>query len=153
MTAKTFIGWSDLELMVDALVYKMKTDKFKPDLIVGLSRGGLIPGVMLSHKMDVPFEAVAFSTRDFLAKDDSKIFDICNEIEDNNIQVLVVDDICDTGRTFIDLKAYFDETDADLKNVRWAALHYREGSEFKPDYFAQHLEDDSWIVYPYEAGV
>ena len=34
---------------------KIEADGFKPDVIVGISRGGLIPGVMISHKLNIPF--------------------------------------------------------------------------------------------------
>ena len=44
---------------------KIEADGFKPDVIVGISRGGLIPGVMISHKLNIPFKPVHASTRDF----------------------------------------------------------------------------------------
>ena len=33
---------------------KIEKDNFTPDVIVGVSRGGLIPGVMMSHKLGIP---------------------------------------------------------------------------------------------------
>ena len=44
---------------------QLEKDEFQPDVIVGISRGGLIPGVMMSHKLNVPFKPVHASTRDF----------------------------------------------------------------------------------------
>ena len=41
---------------------KIEADGFKPDVIVGISRGGLIPGVMISHKLNIPFKPVHAST-------------------------------------------------------------------------------------------
>ena len=55
--------------------------------------------------------------------------------------ILVVDDICDTGKTFQDIELYGFQT---------AALFLRLDSPFKPELFSRISEDDSWIVFPWE---
>jgi hypothetical protein len=153
MSAKMYTSWTDLELMVDAIVYKIRTDKYEPTLLVGLSRGGLVAGVMLSHRLNIEFIPLRFSTRDFVSMNEDTIEEICDMLAGGNTRLLVIDDICDSGKTFLDLRARLDEEGVNLENVKWASLHLRETAQYKPDYFAQHLTDDSWIVYPYEAEV
>ena len=54
---KHFYTWQDVDNMTHDILRQVATDRdnFKPDYIVGLCRGGLIPGVMLSHYFDIPF--------------------------------------------------------------------------------------------------
>ena len=65
---------------------KIEADEFKPDVIVGISRGGLIPGVMISHKLNIPFKPVHASTRDFPHWENYLP-------KSNDSKVLIVDDI------------------------------------------------------------
>ena len=54
MNGKIFISWNDVDEMVFKL-YKLLKDQ-DIDKVVGISRGGLIPGVMLSHWLGAGFE-------------------------------------------------------------------------------------------------
>ena len=83
---------------------KIEADGFKPDVIVGISRGGLIPGVMISHKLSIPFKPVHASTRDFPHWENYLP-------KSNDSKVLIVDDICDSGETFERLSNYIKEKD------------------------------------------
>ena len=57
--------WEQQFKDTEVVCSKIEKDNFNPDVIVGISRGGLIPGVMMSHKLNVPFKPVHASTRDF----------------------------------------------------------------------------------------
>lgn len=65
----------------------------KYDLIIGIQRGGLIPGVHLSNALDTPFHVLQWSNKG--AKESSNPHLICNKGKN----ILLVDDICDTGIT------------------------------------------------------
>ncbi len=54
MSGKVYISWDDVDEMVEDLYHKLKDENI--DKVVGISRGGLIPGVMLSHKLNAGFE-------------------------------------------------------------------------------------------------
>ena len=49
---------------LQAILRAMHKDKFVPDVIIGLSRGGLQPAVMLSNYFDVPMIPVSLALRD-----------------------------------------------------------------------------------------
>ena len=55
MDNKIYIGWKDIEELVDELCYYINTDYPEIKYIHGLSRGGLIPAVMLSHTLKIPY--------------------------------------------------------------------------------------------------
>ena len=73
---KIYLSWDEIETAVESLAYQIKNSDKKIDSINGLARGGLIPAVILSHKLGIPF-----------TNDDSEGY------------ILIVDDICDTGET------------------------------------------------------
>ena len=51
---KVHYGDVHVREMISDIAMKMHRDNWKPDYIVGLTRGGLIPAVYLSHYLDVP---------------------------------------------------------------------------------------------------
>ena len=62
MSEKTYVTWEEINELVFKL-YKELKDK-DIDKVVGISRGGLIPGVMLSHWLGAGFEPLEWQTRD-----------------------------------------------------------------------------------------
>mgnify|MGYP003659457436 CR=1 FL=1 len=62
---KLWYTWEEMRRDVNVLARDIVLDKFDPVVIVGLSRGGLTPGVMLSHWFKKPFKSVASALRDF----------------------------------------------------------------------------------------
>jgi hypoxanthine phosphoribosyltransferase len=125
---------------------RIEKDNFTPDFIVGVSRGGLIPGVMMSHKLGIPFKPVHASTRDFPHWEN-----YLPKAQDS--KVLIVDDICDSGETFVRLSSYIKDNINHECDVRFSALWWNNESEFKPHYFAKDMAKDSnnvWIFFPHE---
>ena len=62
---KLWYSWQEMCLDVNQLCRDITLDRFEPDVIVGLSRGGLTPGVMVSHWFEKPFKPVKSALRDF----------------------------------------------------------------------------------------
>ena len=61
MSKKLWYSWEEMRRDVNALCREIVLDKFNPQVIVGISRGGLVPGVMMSHWFKLPFKPVAVS--------------------------------------------------------------------------------------------
>ena len=55
---------------------------------------------------------------------------------------MIVDDICDSGKTLKQFK--FEE------NIYTATLHWKQSSEYQPNYFWEVAFENEWIVYPWE---
>ena len=62
---KLWYGWEEMRRDVNSLCREIVLDKFDPNVIVGLSRGGLTPGVMMSHWLGKPFKPIKTSLRDY----------------------------------------------------------------------------------------
>jgi len=75
---KRFITWDYIETAIDNIASQIKSSELDIQYIFGMPRGGLIPAVMLSHKINIPLLRTGMVL---------------------NNKVLIVDDICDSGLT------------------------------------------------------
>ena len=119
------VTWRRFQRLVDALAQKVIDRGDKYEGIYGIARGGLIPAVVLSHKLKLPF--------------------ITNLNSMYSKQFLVVDDISDTGETLRRVM----RTDV-FKYAKTATLHYHKQSIVEPDFWVEEKDKD-WIVYPWES--
>jgi len=135
------------DLLLD-IALKIRNSGFKPDYIVGVSRGGWAPGRILSdllentHTVNIKIEfylGIGKTSRNPvvtqpLAEDITKKY------------VLVVDDVSDTGRS---MKVAMDHMiGKGAAGVKTATVYYKPQSIFKPDFFAESTSD--WIIFPWE---
>lgn len=120
-----------------------------PDVVYGITRGGLIPAVHSSHYFGVPMETVKVSTYDGSEYGDCS--SIVNDLRGGKM-VLLVDDICDTGNT---LKYIASQVDSfNLDNLVVVTLIHNQGqNNFIPDYYGLEInkvEEPCWVVFPWE---
>ena len=145
---KLYISWNDVDNMVDDLVNQMFADNWKPDYIVGITRGGLTPAIMMSHKTGIKMYTLDVRLRD--GGTDSNLESNLWMAEDARLgkKILIVDDINDTGETIGWIK---DDWQSD--NMKFAMLIENEASKVSSDYNCKTVnkfEKDVWIVYPWE---
>ena len=153
---KDYINWSWYDFIVrKSMIKKIEEDKFKPDVVVGVMRGGMIPAIMISHHFDVPCLALPLSFRDHC---DNKLDDFAS-IHLHNQNILYVEDIVDSGKTMGELQKYvegcmnFYPAEKVKPSIKYAALWYNTSQPVKVDYFSLAFDrsvDDTWFVYPYE---
>ena len=146
MTTKLWYDWREMRRDVNTLCREIVLDKFDPNVIVGLSRGGLTPGVMMSHWMKKPFKAIKASLRDFPEWEDY----LPRKTDD---KVLIVDDICDSGETFSRIREHINERKENGVDVRFATLWWNNECNFTPHYYVNDIAKDStntWIMFPWE---
>ena len=86
---------------INTLLKKIEVSKRKFDYILALSRGGLVPGVVLSHKLKIPLIPQMWSTRDYKSLNVHTTW-IPDQIKEGK-KFLVVDDIYDSGETILSL--------------------------------------------------
>jgi len=146
---KHYYSWQDVENMCSSIVLQMYNNNWRPDYIVGLTRGGNIPATIISNMLDVPCEAmkVSFRNDDRVDKD----FWLSELVQEKNI--LIVDDINDTGATFEWIKNDW-MLENILHKVKFATLTENIASDFGDVSYHVHevnkTEEDVWLVYPWE---
>lgn len=89
--------WPDFEKQIATLCENIQTSNWKPEYIVGITRGGLIPATVLSHCLQIKMYSLDISLRD-----NYEVESNCWMAEDayNGKNILIIDDINDTGKTF-----------------------------------------------------
>jgi len=141
-------SWDKIYEMILDLAVKVRQSGFKPDLIVGVSRGGWAPGRILSDLLENTHTAnikIEFYTGiEKTARKPVVTQAISEDIYQKNI--LVVDDVADTGES---LKVALDHVrDKGAGTVRTITVYFKPHSTFKPDYFAGITSN--WIIFPWE---
>ena len=162
MTDKSFYHYSAFVEDVTSIkntIVNNKNDWF-PDLIVGLSRGGLVPAVALSHALDIPLRTIEWS------KSKQRVNqDICELVSAQTHNILIVDDIVDTGELLSQLFedwdkwATFDNSYVDASKIRVASLvNYKPAhvlydnlsGSITCNYYARTYKDKPWIDFFWE---
>ena len=120
---KRFLSWRDIDDAVERLAINITNSSIQFTAISGLPRGGLIPAVMLSHTLKIPYVAQEVFMR-------------------TPGNLLLVDDICDSGKT---LKPFENE-----ERVYTVTLHHKTSAITEPNFFWRLAPTNEWIVYPWE---
>ena len=139
MSNKLWYSWEEMRRDVNVLCRDIVLDKFDPEVIVGLSRGGLVPSVMMSHWFKKPLKPVVAAMRDFPEWEEYLP-------RPTDKRVLVVDDIVDTGKTLERLKPLMGPT-----NVIYT-IYYHEQSTITPNAYVFEKKGD-WVVFPWEEDI
>jgi len=132
-------SWDTINDLVTTIHNRVSS--WKPTHIVGITRGGLIPAVMLSHRLELPMEVLGVSFRDKKATHHTKFKPI------PDARYLVVDDINDSGMTFDVVSQVFKNRHLHFVT---AALINKEKSGFSVDFYGEMFYDDNWINFPWE---
>lgn len=141
MTKKAYYTWEQVEGMTQDILRQIRDEKF--DAVVGLTRGGLTPAVLVSQYLDIPMYTLKISLRDHQEQESLAVLDKLS-----NQKVLVIDDINDTGATINYIKENWT-----LNNLTYAVLINNEASDADVDYSSVDInkrENDVWIVFPWE---
>ena len=175
---KLVLNNSEIRSLTSKICREISTKSWTPDLIVGINRGGLIPGVMISQWFDIKHVPLTVNLRDH--KDcESNLwlaemafgYDGTNPSESagsNTVlrkNILIVDDINDSGATFNWIMqdwpgGCLPSHEAWLEiwnhNVKFAVLvdNLSSKCDVKIDFCGMEInkaEDDVWVDFPWES--
>ena len=91
---------------------KMVHSNWMPTIILGINRGGCIPGVYLSHRLNVPHEVLDVRLRDHQAKTNLATLEKACSFQK---KILIIDKINDSGATCQFIMEKFGKHDERLK--------------------------------------
>ena len=112
--------------------------------VVGIYRGSLGMATHVSNVFDVPMSIVGFQTRDGEDKEPYMIYRK-GGLKSNTTNILVVDDIYDTGFTMNRVIKFLSHPS--INKIQGFCLFGKE-NKLNVSYANEH--DGSWIVFPWE---
>ncbi|MCX8151121.1 MAG: phosphoribosyltransferase [Candidatus Bathyarchaeota archaeon] len=119
---------------------------FKPDVIVGVCRGGWLPALFLSDLLENP-NVASIQVKSYVGIGESHqptlLQDVSAAVAGKH--VLIADDVADSGRSLRLVKEHLLKRGALV--VKTATLYFKPQSVFKPDFYAK--QTSCWVVFPW----
>lgn len=143
----SYVDWETLHNLTAKLALSVSID-YTPQVLVGALRGGYIVARILSDLLDIE-EVAAIGVRFYKGVGERGekpviTYPVVHDVRDKD--VLVVDDVADTGRTLE--TAVADLRLRGARSVKTAVLFLKPKSIVIPDFYVEIAE--SWVVFPWE---
>ncbi len=142
------LDWELFDRLAKTLANSIINDGYKPDFMVGLARGGWVLSRVLCDYLGIK-DLVSLKVEHWgvTATPDGKAqIKYPFDIDLTGRDVLVVDDITDTGESMMIAVKYVQSKNPD--QIKTAALRHIKGSKFTPDYYGDVI-DWRWVVFPW----
>ena len=131
---KIFVSYDEFGTLANMLVDKLKeTDKNFVG-VYGIPRGGVSLATHISYHLEIPL---------FLSIDHIPL--------NHNCEVLICDDVCDSGKTIKELNIKLMKKGFISQHITYATLHVKPRRCITPDIFIHEFQNTDWVVYPWEA--
>jgi hypothetical protein len=144
------ISWEDLDALVAELATAVGRDH---DLVVAITRGGLVPAGMLAYRLNLR-EILVAGAEFYRSEGGTHPAPVIGHFPDASLlagqRVLVVDEVWETGETMTEVMARVRAAGGTAVS---AVIHYKPGRSRvagAPDHWAATVHD--WVTYPYKAG-
>ena len=177
---KTRLSWRDTERLTQQVCRQITRSGWLPDMVVAVTRGGAVPGVMISQYLDVPMQPLRVSLRQHTDCESNlwlaeQAFGV-NRPDETGISgarwdpalrqnILIVDDINDSGATFNWIMADWQASCFPRETETWQTVwnhttrfavlfdNLASSANVEMDYAGREInkaEQDVWIEFPWE---
>ena len=158
MADKLIIDWKQYNLIVEKLAVQIFKSGFKPDMLIGIMRGGapIIDVLSRVFKLKCAYLAVeSYSGERIEDQQGELVFsrEMSSTVQNMGGRLLLCDDLSDTGITLnksIDWLKKYPLIKDNIESIKTAVLWKKAASTFEPDFCAERLKDNPWIVQPFE---
>lgn len=142
---KTFpVTWDQLHRDAKAMAWRLlEYRNFKS--IVAVTRGGLVPAAIIARELNIRMiDTVCIITYQW--KDQGEDETILKGLEGQGDEMLVIDDLVDTGRTARIVRNM-------LPKAHFATLYAKPAGKPLVDSFITEVSQDTWILFPWDSEV
>ncbi|MEW6294047.1 MAG: phosphoribosyltransferase [Pseudomonadota bacterium] len=143
------VSWHAVHAMARKLAHQVIDSGFRPEIIVAIGRGGLVPGRILSDllgQMDLTSFKIEHYHHATKLRAARVRYPLAADVAGR--RVLLVDDVADSGETFAIALEHLASHGAPAA-VKSAVLHYKTVSPYRPDFYARQVRNWRWIIYPW----
>lgn len=150
-------SWHDIEKGTALIAQQILRKQLDIEWIVGLTRGGLVPAVIMSQMLSLPMMPVNYSSKTGAGDNknhNNSLPDILGKFESGtgrlpaSPNLLIIDDICDSGKTLDEVTKVYKKRN---HKVWTAALYWKSSAIHTPDLTYHAIPENSpWIIFPWE---
>jgi uncharacterized protein len=150
MAERLRMTWDELGVGARSLAEQIAADGGRPDIILGIARGGLLVGGAISYALDV--KNTFTMNVEFYTGIDERLEmpmilpPVPDLVDLGEASVLVADDVADTGQTLVLVKEFLA---GKVREARVAVLYEKPGSVVNCEYVWKRT--DRWIDFPWSA--
>ncbi len=144
------LGWQEFGDAARDLAHQVVESGYEPDLILSITRGGLLPAGAIAYALDL--KNVHIINVEYYTGTDRRLPQpvllppLPNTSSLSDQRVLIVDDVADTGETLRRVRDFCDEHAAES---RVAVLYEKSRSIIACDYVGRRT--DAWIMFPWSS--
>lgn len=148
--AREVLTWDEFGSASRELAQQVIDSGFEPDVLLSITRGGLLPAGAVSYAMDN--KNIHIMNVEFYTGVDERLpepvflppLPATNYLEGQ--KVLIIDDVADTGETLRAVQEFCDQYASESKV---AVLYKKPRSVIECDYVWKHT--DQWIAFPWSS--
>lgn len=144
------LSWEGFGVAARELARQVVDSGYRPDLIMSITRGGMLPAGAMSYAMGI--KNLHIINVEFYTGVDTRLPmpvllpPVPVAVDLSAKQVLIIDDVADTGET---LRMVRDFCAGHLAETRTAVLYEKSQSVVKCDYVWKRT--DEWISFPWSS--
>lgn len=137
------VSWEELHRHAKALAWRL-IDKQQWKGIIAVTRGGMVPAAIIARELDIRVvEAVSVSSYDHKDQRKAEILKGVSDVVGDGEGWLVVDDLVDTGNTFVVLREL-------IPNAHYATIYAKPMGRPQVDSYITEVSQNTWIYFPWD---
>jgi hypoxanthine phosphoribosyltransferase len=140
--------WNQIYAMLLRQTEKIRCSNFKPDVIVGVTRGGWVPARVLSDLLEIS-QLITVGVEFYVGVAETRKEPVLTQQVSKDVagkNALLVDDVADTGKSLQLASQHLRRQGA--RDIRTATLYCKPFSVIKPEYYEK--ETRRWMVFPWD---
>ena len=140
--------WNQIYAMLLSQAQKIQKQNYKPDIIIGIARGGVIPARILIDLLETP-QLTAIQIEFYTDINQTQQEPTLNQPLTTKItgkKTLLVDDIADTGKSLELAKIHLKQQGP--KEIKTVTLFQKPQSIITPNFYEK--QTTNWVVFPWE---
>lgn len=140
--------WNQIYAMLLSQAETIRQSGFKPDVIVGVTTGGLAPARVISDILEVT-DVVTVGVKFYVGVAETRNEPVLTQRVSADVKgkkALLVDDITDTGKSLWLAREHLQQQGA--AEIRITTVYDKPFSVIKPDYYEKKTR--LWVVFPWD---
>lgn len=149
-TPTEVMRWEEVGVAARSLAEAVHADGYRPGIILAIARGGLIPAAAVAYALGVKntftMNVQFYTGVDQRLEVPMVLPPVPDLVDVADADLLIVDDVADTGRTLEVVQAF---CAGKVANARTAVLYEKDRSVVRCDYVWRRT--DRWITFPWSS--